>query len=149
MSETVQIPTVNLSDEAIRALLTEARTIAVVGLSDNPERDSYHVAEYLIKQGYKVIPVNPMVLEVLHQVAYPSLTAIPKGERIDIVDVFRRAEEVPAIAEQAIALKAGALWLQEGIVHNGAAQAAAAAGLKVVQNLCIYQAHHRLFGRHA
>ena len=147
MSETVQIPTVNLSDEGIRALLAEAKTIAVVGLSDNPERDSNHVAAYLIKQGYKIIPVNPMVTEALHQIAYPSLSAIPKGEKIDIVDVFRRPEEVPAIAEEAVAVGAGALWLQAGIVHNGAAQKAAAAGLKVVQNLCIFQAHRRFFGK--
>jgi hypothetical protein len=147
MSETVQIPTVTLPDGEIRDLLAKAKTIAVVGLSDNPERDAYHVAEYLIKQGYRIIPVNPMYPEVLHQVAYPSLTAIPKGERIDIVDVFRRAEEVPAIAEEAIAVGAGALWLQAGIVHNAAAQRAAAAGLKVVQNLCIFQAHRRFFGK--
>ena len=74
-------------------------------------------------------------------------SAIPKGEKIDIVDVFRRPEEVPAIAEEAVAVGAGALWLQAGIVHNGAAQKAAAAGLKVVQNLCIFQAHRRFFGK--
>jgi hypothetical protein len=147
MSETVQIPSVTLPDREIRDLLAKARTIAVVGLSDNPERDSYHVAEYLIKQGYRVIPVNPRVPEVLHQPAYPSLSAVPKGERIDIVDVFRRATEIPAIADEAVSVGAGALWLQSGIVHNEAAQKAAAAGLKVVQNLCIFQAHRRFFGK--
>ena len=145
MSETVQIPTVNLSEDEIHALLKEARTIAVVGLSSNPERESFHVAEYMLKKGYRIIPVNPMYPEVLHQVAYPSLTAVPKGERIDIVDVFRRPEEVPAIVEEAIAVGAGALWLQAGIVNNAAAQKAAAAGMKVVQNLCLYMAHRRFF----
>jgi predicted CoA-binding protein len=147
MSETVQIPTVNLSEDEIHALLKEARTIAVVGLSDNPERESHHVAEYMMKQGYKIIPVNPVYPEVLRQVSYPSLSAIPKEEVIDIVDVFRRPEEVPAIVEEAIAVGARALWLQAGIVHNGAAQKAAAAGLKVVQNLCLYMAHRRFFGK--
>jgi len=119
-----------------------ARTIAVVGLSSDPLRPSYGVAEYMQNHGYKIIPVNPRVREVLGEKAYARIEEAP--ERIDIVDVFRRAEYVPDIAESAIRIGAKALWLQEGIVHEAAAERAGAAGLAVVMDKCILKEHRRL-----
>jgi hypothetical protein len=139
MPEGCEIPLLNASSEEVRALLKDAHTIAVVGLSDKPDRDSYHVAAYLQKQGYRIIPVNPAVSEVLGEKAYPSLRDVP--EKIDVVDIFRRPDAVPAIVEDAIAIGAGAVWMQEGIVHNAAADTARAAGLQVVMNKCLLKEH--------
>jgi predicted CoA-binding protein len=142
MSESCEVPLENASPDEVRAILREARTVAVVGLSDKPDRDSYHVAEYLQRAGYRVIPINPAVSGVLGEKAYPSLRDVP--ERIDVVDVFRKSEAVPVIVEEAIAVGAKVVWLQEGIVHNAAAERARAAGLKVVMSRCMLKEHARL-----
>lgn len=134
-----------LDDISLRRLLTESRTIAVVGLSPDPARPSHGVARYLQRQGYRIIPVNPYCSVVLGERCYASLMDIP--ETVDIVDVFRRPEYVPAIAEQAIASGARALWLQLGVVHTEAAQRAQAAGLTVVMDRCLLVEHARLLGR--
>ncbi len=132
------------SEAAIATLLREAKTIAVVGLSSKPERSSYGVAQYLQKHGYRVIPVNPTETEVLGEKSYASLNDVP--EHVDIVDVFRRSEFVPEIADQAIEIGARALWLQMGVIHEEAAEKARAAGLTVVMNQCI-AVDHSLFAR--
>ena len=132
----------NPSDQDLRKLLTDARTIAIVGASSNPERSSFGIMQKLLHVGYRVFPVNPRETEVLGQKAYPSLAAVP--EKIDIVDVFRRAEETPVIADEAVAVGAKALWLQSGIVNEETAARAAAGGIKVVMDACIGVAHSRL-----
>jgi len=131
------------SDERMRQVLEDAKRIAVVGLSNKPERDSYRVAAYLQAQGYEIIPVNPMIDEVLGQKAVASLKDI-EGE-VDIVDVFRRSEEVPAIVDEAIAIGAKALWLQLGVIHEEAAQKAEDHGMDVIMDRCIKVEHARLF----
>ncbi|HOB73471.1 MAG TPA: CoA-binding protein [Phycisphaerae bacterium] len=128
--------------EQIRELLTRARTIAVVGLSDNPSRDSHRVSAYLQNQGYRIIPVNPGVTEVLGEKAYPSLREVP--EKVDIVNIFRRPEAVPAIVEDAIATGAGAVWMQLGITHDEAARRASSAGIPVIMDRCIMVEHRGL-----
>ena len=125
-------------------MLGSARTIAIVGLSSKPQRDSYEVAEYLQANGYRVIPVNPGETEVLGERAYASLRDIPADVHIDVVDVFRRAEEAPAVARDAVAIGAKALWLQDGIVNEEAARIAAEAGLDVVMGVCIKRTRRRL-----
>jgi predicted CoA-binding protein len=127
---------------SIPELLRSARTIAVVGLSGNRKRPSYGVSEYLQRAGYRIIPVNPQETEVLGERAYPSLEAVP--EHIDIVDVFRRSEFVPEIVEAAIRVGAGAVWMQEGVADDAAAQKARAAGLTVVMDRCILKEHRKL-----
>jgi predicted CoA-binding protein len=129
-------------DPAIRDLLRSARVIAVVGLSDNPGRPSYHVAEYLQEQGYRVIPVNPTITEALGEKAYASLGDVP--EAIDVVDVFRRSDAVPPVVDEAIAVGAKAVWMQEGVVNEPAAEKARAAGLTVVMDRCILKEHAKL-----
>jgi predicted CoA-binding protein len=129
-------------EDQVREILRTAHTVAVVGLSDKPDRDSYHVAGYLQRHGYRVIPVNPEVQEVLGEKAYAALQDVP--EPIDVVNVFRRAEFVPEIAAAAAAVGARVLWLQEGVVHPAAAAAARAAGLQVVMDRCILKEHHKV-----
>jgi predicted CoA-binding protein len=125
----------NPSDDALRALLTSASTIAIVGASGNPERPSHGIMRHLQQAGYRVIPVNPKEDEILGEKAYASLTDIPTA--VDIVDVFRRAEDTPPIADEAVTIGARALWLQAGISNEDAAARAAAGGLTVVMNACI------------
>ena len=127
----------NPSDDAIRELLKTARTIAVVGASSKPHRPSYGIMQILIRAGFHIVPVNPRESEVLGQRAYPSLGDIP--EPIDIVDVFRRAEETPPIADEAVRIGAKALWLQLGITNEEAAARAAGGGLTVIMDRCIGQ----------
>ncbi len=126
----------------IKNMLEYSKVIAVVGLSDKPDRDSYHVAAYLQQQGYKIIPVNPNAVEILGEKSYSDLTAIK--EPVDIVDIFRKPEAVGEIVDQAIQMKAKAVWMQEGVVNEDAAQKASQAGLKVVMNKCILKEHRRL-----
>ena len=126
----------------IAALLRSAHTIAVVGLSGKRFRPSYGVAEYLQRAGYRIIPVNPHESQVLGEKCYPDLDAIP--EAVDIVDIFRRSEFVPEIVEAAIRKGAKAVWMQEGVVHQEAAQRAEAAHLTVVMDRCILKDHRRL-----
>jgi predicted CoA-binding protein len=125
-------------------LLGDVRTIAVVGLSSKPNRPSLEVARYLQEHGYRIVPVNPKETEVLGERAYASLADVP--ERIDVVDVFRRAEETPAIAREAVAIGARVLWLQEGIVSDEAARIATEGGLEVIMGVCIRHVRARLMG---
>ncbi len=137
------------SDQEIRELLTAARTVAVVGISDDPERDSYMVAEFLQRQGYRIIPVNPRLvnlnIQVLGEKPYATLRDVP--EKIDIVDIFRRPETVMPVIEDAIAAGAGAVWMQLSIVNEEAAARAEAAGLNVVMNRCMAVEYRRLMPR--
>jgi predicted CoA-binding protein len=120
-------------------ILTSARTIAVVGLSADPRRPSHGVARYLQRAGYRIIPVNPNIDEVLGERAYPSLRQIPQP--VDVVDVFRRSEFVGPIVDDAIAIKASAVWLQDGVVDEDAAARARASGLDVVMDDCMMRRH--------
>ncbi len=137
------MPFANPTDEALRRLLTETRTIALVGASSNPDRPSHGIMRKLLSAGYHVIPVTPRETEVLGQRAYPSLADVP--EPIDLVNVFRRAEDTPPIAQAAVAIGAKALWLQQGISSDEAAAVAQAGGLVVVMDLCI-AVMHRVLG---
>lgn len=143
MSQTEPAP-YGPNDAGLRSILGDARTIAVVGLSSNPLRDSFEIAEYLKEKGYRIVPVNPNVTEVLGEKAYPSLLDVPKDVRIDVVDVFRRAAETPPVAEQAVAVGAKVLWLQDGIVNDDARRIAEDAGLTVIMGLCIRRTGRRL-----
>ncbi|HEY5905484.1 MAG TPA: CoA-binding protein [Actinomycetota bacterium] len=131
-------------DRELRILLGEARTIAVVGLSSRPGRPSLDVAAYLQQRGYRIVPVNPRETEVLGERAYPSLRDIPEGLAIDVVDVFRRAEDTPPIASDAVAIGAKVLWLQDGIVNEEAYRIATEAGLEVIMGVCIRRTDQRL-----
>ena len=131
-----------MNDSELKQLLQDTRTIAVVGLSEKPDRPSHHVAAYLQSVGFRIIPVNPGVLQILGERSYPTLHDIP--EPVDMVDVFRRSDAVPAIAQDAIAIGAKSLWLQEGVIHEEAAAMAQAAGLKVVMDRCILKEHERV-----
>ena len=126
----------------ISEILHTSHTIAVVGLSGKRYRPSYGVAEYMKHSGYRIIPVNPEESEVLGEKSYPDLDSVPGP--IDIVDIFRRSEFVPAIVEAAIRKGARVIWMQEGVVHEEAAQRALAAGLKVVMDRCILKDHRRM-----
>ena len=128
--------------EDVQRLLKQTKTIAVVGLSDKPDRDSYQIAAYLQQQGYRIIPVNPRATEVLGEKAYPSLRDVP--EPVDVVDIFRRSEDVPPIVADAIAIGAKAVWMQAGIVNEEAAASAKAAGLTVIMDACMRSAHRTL-----
>lgn len=127
----------NPSPAEIRALLVRVKTIAVVGLSASPNRPSYGVARSLQGFGYRVIPVNPALADVLGERSYPSLRDLP--EPVDLVDVFRESSHVAAIVDDCIALKLPALWLQDGVIDEAAALRAQASGLTVVMNRCIYR----------
>lgn len=129
-------------DAAVRALLLGMRRVAVVGISENPERASHGIARFLIGQGIEVVGVNPQLREVLGVPVYPALSDVPGP--IDVVDVFRRSEAVPAIVDAAIAAGARAVWLQEGVVHAEASRTAVAAGLVVVADRCLYKEWLRL-----
>jgi predicted CoA-binding protein len=133
------------TDQEIRDLLTSARTIAVVGLSGNPSRDSYRVSNYMLRRGYTIIPINPGIVQALGAQAYPDLKSVPGP--VDIVDIFRRPEFVPEIVDAAIAIKAKAVWMQLGVGHPEAAQRASDAGLQVVVDRCILIEHGRLMPR--
>jgi len=126
----------------IAGILSAARTIAVVGLSGKRFRPSYGVAEYLKRAGYRIIPVNPNEKEVLGEKCYPDLDSVP--EPVDIVDIFRRSDYVPAIVDAAIRRGAKLVWMQESVVHEAAAQRAEAAGIAVVMDRCILKEHRRL-----
>jgi predicted CoA-binding protein len=133
-------------DRELRALLGDARTIAIVGLSSKPDRPSLAIAQYLQDKGYRVIPVNPRETEVVGERAYATLPDIPKDVRVDVVDVFRRAEETPAVARDAVSIGAKVLWLQDGIVNEEAYRIADEAGLDVIMGICIKVTKRRLDG---
>ena len=138
-----------MDDTTLRALLQEARTIAVVGMSDKPERDSHQVGAYLMEKGYRVVPVNPMVPEILGQRSYPSLKEVPPEVRVDIVDVFRKSDAVPGVVQEALARaplpRAG--WLQLGVKNDTAGEEVRARGVGFYQDLCIMVQHRRLLRR--
>ena len=129
--------------ESIREILANCRSVAVVGLSPKPHRASHEVARYMQAHGWRIIPVNPNAREVLSEKAYASLTDAARHERIDLIDVFRHSEEIPPIADEAIAVGAKALWLQLGIENDAALAKAAGAGLLVVQDRCLKVEHAR------
>lgn len=130
--------------QTIQSILQNCRTIAVVGLSPKPERDSHHVALYLQQQGYRIVPINPMATDILGERCWPTLSAAAQHLKIDLVDVFRNSADVAPIADEAIAIGAQALWLQLGVQDDAACQRARAAGLQVVQNRCTLVEHQKL-----
>jgi uncharacterized protein len=135
----------------LRRILATCKTIAVVGLSPQWHRPSFFAAKYMQSHGYRIVPVNPSAREILGEPAYPSLTAAAQalqaqGLRIDLVDCFRRSEDIPPLAQEAIAIGAKCLWLQLGVVNEAAADQARAAGLDVVMDRCVKIEHARLFG---
>jgi predicted CoA-binding protein len=132
----------NPDDTALGGLLDRTKTIAVVGLSPQPARPSFRVAQAMQRYGYRIIPVRPLVDEVLGERAYASLADIPFP--VDLVDVFRAAEHLPAIVEQCLALHLSSIWIQEGIVHEDAAQRARAGGMTVVMDRCFLKEYVRL-----
>ncbi|MGC1186595.1 MAG: CoA-binding protein [Candidatus Acidiferrales bacterium] len=132
-----------MSADPIRELLETSKFIAVVGLSSSRSRPSYGVARYLQSAGYRIIPVNPNETEVLGVRAYPRLEDVP--DKIDIVDIFRRPEAVPEIVESAIRIGARSIWMQEGVIHEAAAERARRAGLVAVMDRCILKDHHAIF----
>jgi predicted CoA-binding protein len=134
-------------ENSIESILREARTVAVVGLSPRLDRPSYEVAAYLQSQGYRIIPVNPTADEILGEKCYPDLKSVP--EEIDVVDVFRRPEDVKEVVEQAIRVGARAVWMQLGVVNEEAAARARQAGLAVVMDRCMLMEHRRLSGQQA
>jgi uncharacterized protein len=134
-------PEATLADMA--HILDHCRTVAVVGLSPKPHRDSYAVSRYMQAQGWHVIPINPNASRILGETCYPSLQEAARHHRIDLVNVFRNSADVPPVVEDAIAIGAQAVWLQMGIFHNAAAQQARQAGLRVVQGKCLMVEHRR------
>ncbi|MBF0096939.1 MAG: CoA-binding protein [Magnetococcales bacterium] len=151
MTSTVQSSD-GVSDSQLQELLRRAKTIAVVGLSPKADRPSYRVAAYLQKAGYRIIPIRPANAAILGEACYASLDDIPAEITVDIVDVFRAADETPAVAEAAVRLmagkpnSAGLLWLQSGIVKEESMAIARQAGLVAVQDLCLMVAHRRFLG---
>ena len=123
-------------------ILNQYRIVAIVGVSPNPERPSYRVASYLMEHGYKVIPVNPNAQEILGKTSYPDLSSIP--EKIEVVDIFRKSEEVVPIVEEAIKIGVKVVWMQEGVINEEAAAKARDAGLLVVMDKCMLKEHQRL-----
>ena len=134
--------------DPIYELLARAKTIAVVGLSESPLRPSHGVSAYMQAAGYKIIPVNPQIPEALGEKSYPSLLEMPLelAEKIDLVDVFRRSESVDEIVEQALQLKIPAIWLQEGVIDERAAEKARKGGIFVVMDRCVLKEHRARFG---
>ncbi len=132
----------NIGESDLKRILKDTKTIAVVGLSADPTKESHSVAAYLKAHGYHIIPVNPGVKEILGEKSYPNLESIP--EPVDVVDVFRRPEHLPEIAEHAVKIGAKVLWMQMGITNEDAAKTARAGGLEVVQDRCMMAEHSRL-----
>jgi predicted CoA-binding protein len=131
-------------DIELKQILTSIRTVASVGVSSNDEKPSYWIFNYLKEHGYRMIPVNPTATEILGQKVYPDLASIP--EKVDVVQVFRKPEDVPPVVEQAIKIGAKIVWMQEEVINEEAAQKAEAAGLRVVMNRCMMKTHQRLLG---
>jgi predicted CoA-binding protein len=125
-------------------ILDSCHVVAIVGISSDEDRPSNHVASYLQMNGYRIIPVNSQETAVLGETCYPDLLSIP--DKVDVVDIFRRSESVPAIIDEAIKIDARAVWMQEGVINQAAAQKAARSGLEVVQNKCMRKEHIRIYG---
>ena len=132
------------NDQMMKEILLSAKTVASVGLSSNQEKESYWIVSYLKEQGYHIIPVNPTATEILGEKVYPDLSSVP--EKVDVVQVFRKPEDVPPVVDEAIKIGAKVVWMQEGIVNEEAAKTARAAGLQVVMNACMRATHRRLIG---
>jgi uncharacterized protein len=130
------------NDKEMKEILLSANTIASVGLSSNQEKESYWIVSYLKEQGYRIIPVNPTATEILGEKAYPDLSSIP--DQVDVVQVFRKPEDVPPVVDEAIKIGAKVVWMQESISHEAAAQKARAAGLQVIMDACMRATHRRL-----
>lgn len=135
-----------MDDEEIRSILTEVKTIAVVGSSKDPAKDAHRVPKYLQMHGYRIIPVNPTATEILGEAAYPALDEVPVP--YDAVDIFRPSADVPPIVDQAIRGPGRVIWMQLGIRNDAAAEKVRAAGKTVVQDRCMMREHARLFGGH-
>ncbi len=134
-----------MKEDDIKNTLSTSKTVAVVGISPKPDRPSYIVASYLQSKGYRIIPVRPDGEQILGEKVYHTLTEIPPDIRIDVVDIFRKSEEVPPIVEEAVQRGAKVIWMQEGVVHPEAARRAEKAGLKVVMDRCMKKEHQRFF----
>ena len=132
------------SDKEMKEILLSIKTIASVGLSSNQEKESFWIVSYLKEQGYRIIPVNPTATEILGEKVYPNLEAIP--DKVDVVQVFRKSEDVPPVVDSAIQIGAKVVWMQAGIVNEAAAQKAREAGLLVVMDACMRATHLRLIG---
>lgn len=132
------------SDKEMKEILLSAKTIASVGLSSNQEKESYWIASYLKEQGYRIIPVNPAATEILGEKAYPDLSSVP--EKVDVVQVFRKPEDVPPVVDEAIKMGTKVIWMQEGISHEEAAKKARETGLQVIMDACMRATHRRLIG---
>ena len=133
-----------MTNEELKQILLSTRTIAAVGLSSNPEKESFAIVEYLQQQGYRIFPVNPTASEILGEKTYPDLESIP--EKVDVVQLFRKSEDVPPFVDSAIAIGAKVVWMQVGIENEDAAKKARAAGLTVVMNACMRVTHRMLIG---
>lgn len=134
-----------MKDEELKDMLKNCKTVAVVGISPKDDRPSYRVAAYLQSKGYRIIPVRPDGDTILGEKIYRNLMEIPEGIEIDLVDIFRKSEDVPPVVEEAIERGAKVVWMQEGVIHQGAGEKAKKAGLKVVMDLCMKKEHQRLF----
>ncbi len=134
-----------MKDEELKEMLKHYKTVAVVGISPKEDRPSFRVAAYLQSKGYRIIPVRPDGDTILAEKVYPNLMEIPKEIEIDVVDIFRKSEEVPPIVEEAIRRGAKIVWMQEGVIHQKAGEEAERAGLKVVMDRCIKKEYQRLF----
>ena len=134
-----EVPGYNPPSEEVKAILEKYKTVAIVGLSPKPERDSYKVGKYLKEHGYRIVPVNPGQKEILGEKSYPNLEAIPFA--VDIVDIFRKPEAIPPIVDKAVKIGAKVVWMQLGIAHNQAAEKAREAGLEVVMSKCMKIEH--------
>ena len=141
-----EIPEYNPPSEEIKAILQRYKTVAVVGLSPKPQRDSHKVAKYLKENYYRIVPVNPGQKEILGEKCYPNLKAIPFP--IDIVDIFRKPEAIPPVVKDSIEIGAKVVWMQLGLAHNQAADKARKAGLQVVMNKCIKIEHINVLKQH-
>ncbi|MEM0157710.1 MAG: CoA-binding protein [Thermoplasmataceae archaeon] len=138
---------VKFDEEKIPEILEKSRTVAVVGISDNPDRDSYRVADYLKRSGYTILPVNPAITQWLGIKAYKDLSSIPKDVRVDIVDIFRKPEAALQIVEEALKLRPATIWLQEGVVNQEAARLAKSNGIQVVMDRCMMKEHMKYHGK--
>ena len=133
-----------MNKDEMKEILLTAKTIASVGLSANPAKESFGIVQYLKDAGYKIIPVNPTATEIMGEKAYPDLLSVP--DKVDVVQIFRKPEDVPPVVDEAIKIGAKVVWMQEGIVHEESAQKARAAGLKVIMDACMRSAHRGLIG---
>jgi len=137
----------SMTDEDIKKILSNLKTVAVVGISPKEDRPSYMVASYLKSKGYRIIPVRPDGEEILREKVYHRLSDIPEEIGVEVVDIFRKSEEVPPVVEEAIQQRAKVVWMQEGVIHKEAGEKAEKAGLKVVMDRCMKKEHERLISQ--